>query len=133
MAYQPPPQNLGAGWNSGYLGTVSGAAGWHLSVNEVLNVLGTFRRGNSIMPNAKAQTMITNMFGLDEHIKTPAGDLYNKNGRWTKFSPAGPTEQGVAYILPDNMELVIFVNSMVGQNVEFLRGDVDTIYLNNIE
>ena len=37
--HSPPPQNLGAGWNSGYLGSVSGAAGWHLSVNEVLTAI----------------------------------------------------------------------------------------------
>jgi CubicO group peptidase (beta-lactamase class C family) len=133
LAYMAPPANLQAGWNSGDLGSVSGAAGWHLSVNEVLNIMNTFRRKGTIMPNAKAQGMITNMFGLDEHVATPAGDLYNKNGRWTKYSPNGPTEQGVAYFLPDNMELVVFVNSMVGANQEFLRGAVDTLYLNNIE
>jgi CubicO group peptidase (beta-lactamase class C family) len=133
LAYMAPPSNLSAGWNSGDLGTVSGAAGWHLSVNEVLNIMGTFRRKGTIMSQAKAQGMIANMFGLDEHLTTPAGDLYNKNGRWTQYGPNGPTEQGVAYFLPENMELVVFVNSMVGPKQEFLRGAVDTLYLNNLE
>jgi len=56
LAYTFPV--TGKGWNSGDLSTVSGGAGWHISADELLNVMGTFRRKGTIMTTAQAQTML---------------------------------------------------------------------------
>lgn len=70
LAYSFPTP--GTGWNSGDLSTMSGAAGWHMSVDQVLNVMGTFRRTRKIMAARKAQSMLDNMFGPN-HSKTDWG------------------------------------------------------------
>lgn len=129
LAYTFPP--IGSGWNSGDLSSVSGGAGWHMSVNELLNVMGTFRRKGTIMSTAKAQSMLDNTFGLDVRMSTPAGTLYNKNGAWG--DSAGHEEQALAYFLPEDMEMVLLTNSPVGLPGKFFRGVVTDLYMANIE
>ena len=80
LAYSFPVN--GDGWNSGDLATVSGGAGWHMSVDDLLDVMGTFRRKGTIMSKTHAQTLLDNGFGIDVKQSTPLGTLYNKNGRW---------------------------------------------------
>src|SRR5262249_47521724 len=46
LAYNFPVS--GNGWNSGDLSTVSGGAGWHMSVDELLDVMGHLRRNGTI-------------------------------------------------------------------------------------
>lgn len=99
------------GWNSGDLGTVSGGAGWRLSVKDLLNVLDHVRRRNTILSAAATQTMLDSGFGIDQITDTPAGKLYNKNGSWGN---GGRTEQSVAFFWPGGMELALFVNSPIG-------------------
>jgi CubicO group peptidase (beta-lactamase class C family) len=124
LAYRGPMDNT-AGWNSGDLSVLSGAAGWHLTVNDVLNVMSAFRRGRSILSPEAAQAMLDNGFGIDPLIYpvvdgqpfpagelTVAGEMYCKNGRWYDSTAQNRREeQALAYFLPNDMELVIFANS----------------------
>jgi CubicO group peptidase (beta-lactamase class C family) len=136
-----------AGWNSGSLESVSGAAGWHLSVDDVLDVMGQFRRGGGILTPRAAQDMLDNGFGVDPFVipppdvrippglLTPAGELYCKNGRWYDSTPNGREEQSLAYFLPGDIELVVLANSPVaslGGPEQFFRDVVTQVYLNNL-
>jgi CubicO group peptidase (beta-lactamase class C family) len=127
LAYTFPPS---AGWNSGDLTTESGGAGWHMSVDDLLDVMGCFRRQSTIMSPAAAQTMLDDSFGIDLIESTNLGTLYNKNGLWE--SGAGQTEQSLAYFLPRDMELVVLANSSIGNPGQFFRDVVTNIYLDNI-
>jgi CubicO group peptidase (beta-lactamase class C family) len=127
LAYQFPANN-NHGWNSGDLSSVAGGAGWRLSIKELLNVMNTVRRKNTIIPAAKAQYMLDNKFGIDQAISTPAGKIYNKNGSWGTGD--GKTEQCVAYFFPDGMEVAVFVNSPIGTQKFSLRGLVKDAFIN---
>ena len=129
LAYTFPVS--GNGWNSGDLSTVSGGAGWHMSPDDLLAVMGAFRRKGTIMTTAQAQTMLDNGFGIDVRMSTPLGTLYNKNGAWG--DAAGHTEQSLTYFLPQNMELVVLANSPIGAPAKFFRDVVTNIYLANIK
>lgn len=119
-----------SGWDSGDLRSVSGGAGWIMSVDGVLDVMNEFRRGGGIVSPAVAQQALDNGFGIDRIKNTAAGKVYDKNGRWHK----GPwTEQCVAFFLPDNMELVVFVNSPIGTEKASLRNLVRQLYIANLK
>ena len=47
LAYNFPV--TGNGWDSGDLTSMAGGAGWHMSVDELLQVMATFRRGGTIV------------------------------------------------------------------------------------
>ena len=126
LAYAFPP---GPGWNSGDLSTVSGGAGWHMSVADLLSVMGTFRRAGSILPPPAAQAMLDDHFGIDIIVSTPLGNLYNKNGAW---GDGTRLEQCLAYFLPRDMELVVFANSPIGTAGTFFRDVVTNLYVANI-
>ena len=128
LAYRFPHLNLD-GWNSGDLSTVSGGAGWRLSMKELLNVLDHVRRKNTILPAATAQAMLDDGFGIDQIIDTPAGKLYNKNGLWRSD---GRTEQCVAYFWPKGMEMAMFVNSPIGVDGASLRNLVRDAFLSSL-
>lgn len=128
MAYNFPV--TGNGWNSGDLTTMAGGAGWHMSVDELLRVMGTFRRAGAIVSTAQAQTMLDDGFGIDWSVSTPLGRYYAKNGFW--YDGSGQKEQGVAFFLPLNMELVVLVNSPVGPADQFLYTIVSEAYAASI-
>src|SRR5579862_9210907 len=127
LAYTFPPSS---GWNSGDLTTESGGAGWHMSVDDLLDVMGTFRRAGTIMSSTAAQAMLDASFGIDLTQSTQLGTLYNKNGLWA--SGAGQTEQSLAYFLPRDMELVVLANSPIGNPGKFFRDVVTNLYVDNI-
>jgi CubicO group peptidase (beta-lactamase class C family) len=129
LAYNFPVN--GSGWNSGDLSSVSGGAGWHMSPDDLLDVMGTFRRKGTIMSTTQAQTMLDNGFGIDVRMSTPLGTLYNKNGLWENGS--GQVEQALVYFLPQNMELVVLANSPICSPAQFFRDVVTNIYLSNIK
>jgi CubicO group peptidase (beta-lactamase class C family) len=129
LAYNYPPS--GSGWNSGDLSTVIGGAGWHMSVDDLLAIMGTFRRKGTIMSTTQAQTMLDDSFGIDIKVNTNLGALYNKNGGWG--SGANQSEQSLAYFLPQDMELVLLVNSPIGAANLFFRDVITNIYLANIK
>ncbi len=107
LAYGFPAGN---GWNSGNLETMAGGAAWRLSLKELLDVMNHFRRKNTIIDSQKAQYMLDNKLGIDQVKETPAGKIYNKNGKWGNN---GRDEQSVAYFFPDGMEVAVFVNSPI--------------------
>jgi hypothetical protein len=127
LAYSFP---VGGGWDSGDLTADCGGTSWHMSVDELLNVMGCFRREGTIMSQTAAQTMLDDGFGIDLIESTNLGTLYNKNGLWQ--SGAVQTEQSLAYFLPRDMELVVFANSPIGASSQFFRDVVTNIYLDNI-
>jgi CubicO group peptidase (beta-lactamase class C family) len=129
LAYPYSPGSV-HGWDSGDLATVAGGAGWRLSTKELLNVMNAVRRKNTILPAEKAQFLLDNYFGIDQAIDTPAGKIYNKNGAWGTGD--GRREQCVAYFLPNQMELVLFVNSPIGKEGFSLRGIVKDAYLGSL-
>lgn len=128
LAYKFPHNNE-KGWNSGDLASVAGGAGWRLSTKELLNVMNHTRRKNTIISASQAQYMLDNSFGIDQRINTLAGKVYNKNGSWGKNSR---TEQCVAFFLPQEMELVVFVNSPIGDSSFSLRGIVYDAFINSL-
>ena len=109
---------------------MSGGAGWHMSADDLLKVMGTFRRKGSIVSVAAAQGMLDNGFGIDVSMQTPLGTLYNKGGLWG--NPGNQVEQSLAYFLPKDMELVVMVNSPVGSPAKFFRDVVTNIYVDNV-
>jgi CubicO group peptidase (beta-lactamase class C family) len=141
LAYRVP-DDIKPGWNSGNLQESCGCDGWHLSVNELLNVMGEFRRGGGILMPADAQAMLDNGFGVDPlsgnsalpaALTTLAGNLYCKPGDWHD-PQTNRDEQSLAYFLPDDMELVVFVNSMVAGQIgtNNFRQVVTQAYLDNL-
>jgi CubicO group peptidase (beta-lactamase class C family) len=129
LAY-PFPELNAKGWNSGDLSTVSGAAGWRLSIKELLDVLNHVRRKNTIIGSQKAQYMLDHFFGIDQAFDTPAGKIYNKNGGWKR---SGKREQCVIYFFPNQIEIAVFVNSFIGTEDYSLRGIVKDAYMNSLE
>lgn len=134
LAYRFPHNNQ-AGWDSGDLSTMSGGAGWRLSVTEVLKVMDHARRKNTILPANRTQFLLDNRLGIDQIINTPAGKLYNKNGAWRDGDCANNPrqEQCVAVFLPNGYEIVVFVNSRIGAGCESLRGLVTETYLDSFQ
>ncbi len=122
------------GWNSGDVSTQLGGAGFRLSVNDVLDVMGTFRRKGTIVSPQKAKEALDAKLGIDRIIDTPAGKLYDKNGAWRDGkSTSNHIEQSVAVFMPEEMECVVLVNSWVGTQQASLRNAVRDAYLANLE
>jgi CubicO group peptidase (beta-lactamase class C family) len=148
LAYTWPVS--GPGWNSGDLSWTAGAAGWHMTVEGLLDVMGRFRREGSVLTPGQAQETLARGFAVDptglprreNADATLAGPVYAKNGlQWN----GSEIEQCVAFYLPDNMELVVFVNSPVfsvypssivhtgAPTGDFLLGLIAAIYADNLE
>ena len=134
LAYDFPV--TGHGWNSGDMTYMVGGAGYHMSVNELLKVMGTFRRGGTIVNPDQAQAMLEDGFGINAPpVMTNVGTYYVKFGGWTGDSDY--EEQGEAFFLPLDMELVVLVNSQVNgegppPNGTSLEQWVASAYLKNI-
>lgn len=126
-----------SGWDSGDLSTELGGAGFRVSVHDVLDVMGTFRRKGTIVSRAKAQEALDAGLGIDVTDETPAGKMYLKNGWWggggQDANAEWHVEQAVAAYLPDEMELVVLVNSNVGVPAASLTQTVRTAVANNVE
>jgi hypothetical protein len=141
LAYRGP-DDAEPGWNSGALQRSCGCDGWHLSVNQLLDVMSEFRRGGGILTPAAAQAMLDNGFGVDPltgnsalpaALNTLAGNVYCKPGDW--HDPNNQDEQSLAYFLPEDMELAVLVNSMVAGQIgstNNFRQVVTQAYLDNL-
>jgi CubicO group peptidase (beta-lactamase class C family) len=132
LAYEPYSYEYSdkkKGWDSGDLSTVSGEAGWRLSIFELMSVMNHVRRKNTIIDASTAQSMLEKHYGIDQEESTLAGTWYNKNGYWGSGDRA---EQCVIFFLPDDMELALFVNSPIANpdmNIS-LRNTVAHVYRN---
>jgi CubicO group peptidase (beta-lactamase class C family) len=125
LAY-PFPANV-PGWDSGDLSTMSGAIAWHLSVDDLLNVMAAFRRRGSIVDTVRAQTMLDRQFGLDVKKDTDLGRIYAKGGFWS-FDNGRFVEQSNVFFLPKGMELVVLANSpFCNPNTGFMNQVLATI------
>lgn len=139
----PSPSNVRAvayatkgdtkGWDSGPLATQLGGAGFRLSVDDVLDVMGTFRRKGTIVSKAKAQEALDASLGIDNITDSALGKIYDKNGWWGGdcTNDVCHVEQSVAFFLPGDMEAVVLVNSNIGVDSS-LRGTIRNAYLNAI-
>lgn len=131
LAY-PFPASV-PGWSSGDLSTVSGCAGWHLSVDDLLDVMAAFRRHGTIVDAARAQTMLDRQFGLDRKKDTPLGRIYAKGGFWASDSTGRFVEQSNVFFLPKGMELVVLANSTFCQPNTGLQEKLLAVIEDNIE
>lgn len=120
----------GGGWNSGDLTSVCGGVGWHMSVDDLLAVMAAFRRANTIMSAADAQSLLDARFGIDEQTLTPLGWLYRKGGYWG--DPMGHREQSNIYFLPRGMEMALLTNSPLGSPEKYLPDAIYNAYISNI-
>jgi hypothetical protein len=111
-------------WDSGDLTYMAGGAGWHMTLNEVLAVMGTFRRAGTIVSPTQAEAMLEDHWGINYAIPTNLGQTapdnqgtyYVKYAGWGHQPVATQTgweEEGEAFFLPLGMELVVLVNSTV--------------------
>jgi len=130
LAYPFPV--AGDGWNSGDLTAMSGGAGWHMSIDDLLAVMGTFRRKGSIMSSTQAQAMLDDGFGIDIKTATPMGTFYGKTGLWQN-NDGSHVEQSLLYFLPRDMELVVFVNSPIGSSAKLFSNVVTDAYMSNLQ
>lgn len=130
LAYNFPVGST-QGWDSGDLSTILGAAGWRLSVSDLIKIMDLARRNNAIFRGNEFQEALEAHLGIDQIISTPAGKIYNKNGRWRN---AGRTEQSVICFLPDDMEVAVLVNSPINNgNGPQLRTRVTEAYLESLK
>ena len=90
----------------------AGPTGWQLSVGELTRLLGEFRRGGSILSHWWAERVLSNLYGLDQRIPTNAGPVYYKGGRTVLGT--GQTMDSAIYLMPNDVEFAIFVNSGPG-------------------
>jgi hypothetical protein len=108
-----------------------GAVGWHLSVNDLLAVMAAFRRHNTIVDPARAQTMLDRQFGLDVKKDTPLGRIYAKGGLWSSDGSGSVSQQSNVFFLPRGMELAILANSpLCTPNTTFMGQVLDAIDAN---
>lgn len=114
------------GWNSGDLASVAGGAAFRMSAEEVLKVVDSFRRKGNIVSDTRAKYMLDNNLGNNSHYDSPAGRIYYRKGAW---GTGGQLEQTVVFCLPDNVNIVVFVNSPVGSSDDhiskFARAAID--------
>jgi hypothetical protein len=127
----------GPGWNTGsFLGS-PGGVGWHMTINEVLNVARGLRTGQ-ILSGIDAQILLDQSWGLDSPINgydTDAGRLYYKGGLWSdNLANPSVARHELTWLLmaPDNIEIVVFVNSPITAAGLSLQNLVRTVYENNI-
>jgi hypothetical protein len=125
-AYATPPSAPGAAIEDGARG--SGPSGWHLSIGELVRLLGEFRAG-SMMESWRAQQVLSNMYGLDRPLTTRAGPVYYKGGR--KQARAQGMDSAI-YLMPGDVDFAIFVNSWDGTQAGHL-GAIPPLIQSSIE
>ena len=125
-----PQYYYSGGSDQGDLTGTVGGVGWIMSTNELLKLMHSFRQQENIMSKDDAQRLLDDKLGLDVIETTAAGTYYHKNGAW---GPPTIKVQSLIYLLPNNMELAVYVNSPVPPGDNFLRAIVTNIYKANIE
>ncbi len=128
-----------AGWDSGNFVGSAGGVGWHMTINEILDVTRALRKGQLVSIGGMSD-ILNESWGMNSPIdgeSTEAGNIYYKAGRWTTSinNPAAArTEQCFVLIQPNKqIELVVFVNSNITSSGISLTNLVRTTFINNIE
>ncbi len=127
----------GAGWNSGSFTSRPGGMGWHMTITEILDVMRALREGK-ILSASSASELLNQSWGLSSPVlgeSTAAGRTYFKGGLWTDnitIPSIARTEQCFVFLMPDDMELAIFVNSEISSTGQSLSGLIRGIYDNHI-
>ncbi|ARN75136.1 serine hydrolase domain-containing protein [Oceanicoccus sagamiensis] len=127
----------GSGWNTGDFTNRAGGMGWHMTITEILDVVRALRAGQ-ILDNFSTAKLLNESWGLNSPVfgaSTDAGRTFYKAGLWTdnlNFPSIARTEQCFVFMMPDDMELVVFVNSEIGSTGQNLTSIVRTAYNNNI-
>lgn len=130
----------GSGWNSGNFAPSAGGFGWHMTVSEILQVVRAVRTNQIVSVFGKFD-LLNQSLGLNSPLNgepSAAGPIYYKAGLWTDNdeNPAvAHTEQCFLLMLPNDMELVVFVNSPIGISGETgvsLTNLVRTLFSNHI-
>jgi len=138
LAYDFP--NTMDGDDTGKLTCLAGGAGWYMTLNEVMNILGVFRRSGLILEPGAARDMLDAKFGIDWKIQIRGRDYaYTKSGEWYDYNLTAnddlrlQMEQAAVLFLPEDMELVVFANSRVAQPGKYLVDLVLGIYKAHVE
>ena len=125
-AYATPPAGIGSQVVND--ATNAGPRGWHLSIAELMDVLGEFRRGGSMMAPWQAEQLMASGYGLDAPLATQAGPVYRKGGRST-WNTQGM--DSAIYLMPGGIEFAIFTNSWDGTQGGHL-GNIPTLITNSV-
>lgn len=130
----------GPGWDSGGFSGSAGGVGWHMKVNEILDVTRALTKAQQLVSLSGFSDIINRSWGLNSPLggePTDAGNIYYKAGRWTTSinNPASArTEQCFVLFQPTKeIEVVVFVNSNVGSTGVSLTNIVRTAFINNIQ
>jgi len=113
----------------------SGGAGWHLSADEILDVVGEFRRGGGIVSPQRARELMNASYGLNsppDGFPAATGRFYYKMGHWWNGPADNQAEQAFVMVLPEDMELVVLVNSPLGPDDLLLQDFIGSLYLLSI-
>jgi len=127
--------DTGQGYDSGNLTGETGGAGWHLSADEILDVVGEFRRGGTIFTPQRAIELMNLSYGLNSPpggFPSDAGPVYYKMGRWWNGDPDHQAEQSLIMVVPEDIEIAVLVNSPLGPSDEVLQNFVGSLYLLSI-
>jgi CubicO group peptidase (beta-lactamase class C family) len=119
LAYPIPA--TGPGWESdpaSSLFYMTGSAGWHFTAHELLEIMAAFRRGDTIVPGTWPTPCSQTGLASTGSPRRRHATIYTKNGYWeTTSAPVQSaydgTEQATASFLPNDMELVVLVNSRI--------------------
>lgn len=123
------------GQDWGNLSDWAGGAAWHMSADDVLDIASWFRRSGDSISRARATEALQEGYGVDGSWNTAVGRIYHKNGSWRTGGDCDSRRQvqSILFFLPEDMEVVVFVNSPIGANCQSLRDVIRTAYVNNID
>ena len=109
-AYPTPPSLPGA--QLADVTSNAGSGGWYLGLEELMRVVARFRHGGVMMTSGQAQRLLASRYGVAEIFDTNAGAVYAKRGRYN--DGGSNTLDTAIYIMPDALELGVFINSGPG-------------------
>ncbi|WP_300530380.1 serine hydrolase domain-containing protein [Maricaulis sp.] len=123
------------GQDWGNLADWAGGAAWHMTADDVLDIASWFRRSGAPISRARASEALQEGYGVDGSWNTPVGRIYHKNGSWRTGGGCNIRRQvqSILFFLPEDMEVVVFVNSPIGATCQSLRDVIRTAYTNNID
>ena len=128
----------GPGWDTGNFSGSAGGVGWHMTVNEILDVTRALTKAQLVSIGSFSD-IINRSWGLNSPLggeATDAGNIYYKAGLWRDSgNPAvARVEQCFVLFQPTKqIEIVVFVNSNVGMTGASLTNIVRFVFASNIQ